>query len=112
MPEYVSVTPVCDEQHAFKGSFGMVSDITKRKKAEEALHEKTVALETEIAERQKAHEELAELNRELEQRVKQRNAELADKNKELERFNKLFVNRELKMIELKERIKELEKATN
>lgn len=33
-----------------------------------------------------------------------------EKNRELEKMNKLFVGRELRMVELKERIKELEKA--
>jgi len=44
----------------------------------------------------------------LEERVAGRTAEMAEKNVELERLNKLFVGRELRMIELKERIKELE----
>ncbi|WP_284694443.1 hypothetical protein [Geomonas sp. Red32] len=33
--------------------------------------------------------------------------ELEQKNRELEEFNKLFVGRELRMVELKERIREL-----
>lgn len=44
----------------------------------------------------------------LEERVKERTKELEEKVGELERFNKLVVDRELKMAELKERIKELE----
>lgn len=42
--------------------------------------------------------------------VNQRTAELDEKNKELERFNKVFVNRELRMMELKEKIKELQQT--
>ena len=46
---------------------------------------------------------------ELERRVAERTAELKLKNAELENINKLFVGRELRMVELKERIKELER---
>lgn len=52
--------------------------------------------------------ELRKLNAELELRVKQRTAELEETNAELARLNKVFIGRELKMIELKERIRELE----
>jgi nitrate/nitrite-specific signal transduction histidine kinase len=43
----------------------------------------------------------------LEELVKERTVELEEKNKELERFNKLFVGRELRIGELKEEIKGL-----
>jgi uncharacterized protein involved in exopolysaccharide biosynthesis len=49
------------------------------------------------------------LTEELEQWVKERTQELGEKNAELERMNRLFVGREPRMVELKERIKELEK---
>lgn len=68
-------------------NLALIRNITERKRAEEALHT---------------------LNDQLEQRVQQRTVELEAKNSELERMNKLFVGRELKMIELKERIKALE----
>jgi nitrate/nitrite-specific signal transduction histidine kinase len=71
------------------------NDITERKKAEEKLL--------------KSEEELRKLNIELEQRVKERTSELEQKNKELESLNKIFVGRELRMHELKERIATLEK---
>lgn len=38
--------------------------------------------------------------------------EIKQKSEELEKFNRLFVDRELKMVELKKKIKELEKKTN
>lgn len=61
-----------------------------------------------ISDRKRAEDELRRLNEELEKRVQQRTTELATKNAELEKMNKVFVGRELKMVELKERIRELE----
>ncbi len=64
-----------------------------------------------ITERRRATEEIQRLNAELEQRVLLRTTELASKNDELERINKIFVDRELRMRELKARIAELEKKS-
>ncbi len=137
VPVLLSVTALWDENGCITGFVGLTYDLTERRKAEEALHSQTIELEAEVAERQMAQEhlqekaqlleeeidkrqwaqaELEQFNRSLEQRVRERAAELVAKstelelkNRELERFNKLFVNRELKMVELKERIKELER---
>jgi chromosome segregation ATPase len=61
-----------------------------------------------ITEHKKAEDKIRKLNQELEQRVQERTAELEDKNAELERMNKLFVGREIRMAELKQDIKKLE----
>lgn len=54
------------------------------------------------------NKEIIQYRENLENKVQERTAELQAKNFELERFNKLTVDRELKMIELKARIEELE----
>jgi len=61
-----------------------------------------------ITERKEIQLQINRLNEELEQRVIERTKELEEKNTELNRMNRLFVGRELRMVELKDKIKELE----
>jgi DNA-binding response OmpR family regulator len=68
-------------------------------------------LQQEILERRQAEEELRILNEELDRRVKERTRELEAKNAELQQTMKIFVGRELRMIELKEKIRKLEEKT-
>lgn len=82
-----SAVPIMGGEQTFQGSFAMFTDITERKQAEE---------------------ELGKLNNELEHRVRERTIELEQKNHELEQLNRLFVGRELRMVELKEKIRHLE----
>ena len=56
-----------------------------------------------------AEKKIRSLNEELEEKVRQRTKELETKTEELERLNKVFVGRELRMKELKEKIAELER---
>ncbi len=99
-----------DEIGELTNSFNaMVEDL---RKSRQALEEEKASLEIKVRARTK---ELQELNQALEQKVKERTKEL-EKSKEeiqkradeLEKFYQLTVGRELKMIELKQRIKKLE----
>lgn len=56
------------------------------------------------------YEETLHYSATLEDQVKERTKELDSRNTELERFNRLFVDREFRIKELKERVKELEKG--
>ena len=68
------------------------------------LEKSTAMLETRVRERTQELEELAD---NLDRQVTKRTEELEDKMQDLEKFQKLSVNRELKMIELKEEIKKI-----
>jgi nitrate/nitrite-specific signal transduction histidine kinase len=61
-----------------------------------------------ITERKKMEDELKEMNVILEQKVEQKTKELQERVRELERFYKATIDRELRMKELRTRIEELE----
>ena len=87
-----------------------------QEEGEELLLLKTLAADISYAleametnkKRSRAEEALRSLASELEQRVMERTAKLDENIAKSERLNRLFVGRELRMKELKGRIKELE----
>lgn len=83
-------------------------EVAERQQAQENLQEQAVHLEEEAEKRRWAQNELESLNRNLEQRVQERTNELQNTNRELQKMNRLFVGRELRMVELKAVIKDLE----
>ena len=81
--------------------YGLEKKIAERTKE---LQEARSVLEIKVRART---QELKDLAESLEKQVEERTKELQEKMEELEKFNRLAVGRELKMIELKEEIKEL-----
>ncbi len=74
--------------------YGIAHDITERKNNEHELAKYRTNLEKLVAERTKE--------------LQGKNEELEEKNRELEHFNKLFIGREFRINELKQKIRELE----
>ncbi len=74
-----------------------------RQKTDE-LEEVKLNLQEKVSQRTK---ELEEMTGNLEEKVRQRTKELEERVDELERFYKLTIGREIKMIELKEKVKKL-----
>ena len=66
------------------------------------------AIVRDLTERKHTEKELDQYRKHLEDLVKNRTAELEEKIAEIERMNRIFVDRELRMVELKEKIRDLE----
>lgn len=112
----LTVSLVHDAFGAPRYFIAIVEDIDERKKGEEELRKLHAELEQRVAERTTALTEKAEdlsisqqaLQYLLED-VNEAKKELETKMAEIERMNRVFVHRELRMVELKEKIRELEK---
>jgi DNA-binding response OmpR family regulator len=107
----IFMTALAEMEHKVRGfEAGGVDYVTKPIQREEVVARVGVHLRIRelTAGLQKANESLNRLNEELEERVRERTKELERRNYELEQMNKAFVGRELRMVELKERIRELE----
>jgi PAS domain S-box-containing protein len=71
-----------------------------------------LVLANDVTERTRVEIEIQKLNTDLEEKVAKRTTELEVKNADLERMNKLFIGRELRMVELKNTIRDLEAKLN
>ncbi len=89
-----------DEVEELAESFNKMAEDLK--KSRNALEESKEVLEVRVKARTK---ELQELAKNLEEKVKERTIELQGRLNELERFHRLTVGRELKMIELKKELR-------
>lgn len=90
------------------GLIGTILDITQQKQAENELRRYRKQLETIVDERTKGLERTQTALQYLLEDVNEAKKELELKVAEIERMNRIFVNRELRMVELKETIKALE----
>ncbi len=88
-------------------AFSMATDI-RNNNGEIIAYQSSVI---DVTAQKQAEEEIRRLNEELEQKVRERTSELQKTIALLEETNRVFIGRELKMTELKERIAELEKKT-
>ncbi len=79
--------------------------VKELKQTQDLLEEERASLEIKVKARTRALEEERQL---LEEKVKERTKELKERIEELEKFHRLAVGRELKMIELKQKLKALE----
>ena len=94
---WVTADPIINEESRSVNAIHIVRDITNYKKIEIEL----------MVHRENLEQKVRTRTREL----KDKNVELQKRNKELEHYHQLFVEREFRIKELKNRVKELEKKS-
>lgn len=111
-------TPMFDTEGKLIGVLGIARDITGRQESEQELKKHRDHLEELVKERtatlERKRTELEEAQRVMQSLLADVNAakqELEVKVTKIERMNRIFVDRELRMVELKERIRELEEKS-
>ncbi len=95
-----------DREGNATGYFFAIMDMTEIERMNDKIKESKDILEIKVAARTKELQELAES---LESQIEERTVELREKLEELEKMNKLMVGREIKMIEMKDRLAQAEK---
>ena len=95
-----------DKEDNVTGYFFTFLDMTEIEKMNDKLKESKEVLEIKVAARTRELQELAE---NLELQVNKRTTELQDKVHELENMNRLMVGRELRMVDIKEKLNRTEK---
>lgn len=91
------------------GTYKWILDRGKIMKRDEAGNPlRFIGTHTDISQQKLSEERIQKLNDELEQKVIERTNELLEKNEDLKKLNQIFVGRELRMIELKNKIQDLE----
>ncbi|MDO8947474.1 MAG: PAS domain-containing protein [Desulfocapsaceae bacterium] len=91
------------------GVLGIASKTEKRYSDEQEFLETLAATIGIVSENARMIEKIRNESDLLEQKIADRTRELEQKNKELERFNKLFVDREFRIKELRDQVARLEK---